>query len=82
MARADLGLGQRGTEPTPAFGERDLRNRLKGAAETDGPVTPSVANRDLQQDYALNEALNALKALALRSKSPLAPTLPCDAHKG
>jgi carboxyl-terminal processing protease len=64
---ADLMLSQRDSGPTPAIGERDLRNHLTGAEEESGPVTPRAADRDLQQDYALNEALNALKALALRS---------------
>ena len=69
IALADLSLSQRESAPSPAFGERDLHNHLKGADETDGPTTPRSADRDLQQDYALNEALNALKAVALRSKS-------------
>ncbi|GAA0710462.1 S41 family peptidase [Dokdonella soli] len=69
---ADLALSQRDSEPTPIIGERDLRNHLKGANEGDGPVTPGAADRDLQKDYALNEALNALKALASRNK-PAAP---------
>jgi carboxyl-terminal processing protease len=68
IALADLALSQRDSEPTPAFGERDLPNHLRGSEETDAAVTPSVAGRDLEQDYALNEALNALKALALRGK--------------
>ena len=72
IALGDFALSQRETDTTPSYGERDLRNHLKGADETTGPSTPTVANRDLQQDYALNEALNALKALALRSRP--APT--------
>ena len=72
---ADLALSQRDTAPTPVFGERDLRNHLKGVGETDGVLPPPHADGDVQQDYALNEALNALKALALRSppKAPPAP---------
>jgi carboxyl-terminal processing protease len=70
IALGDFALSQRETDATPSYGERDLRNHLKGADETTGPSTPAVANRDLQQDYALNEALNALKALALRSRPP------------
>jgi carboxyl-terminal processing protease len=69
---ADLMLSQRDGGPTPAIGERDLRNHLTGAEEEAGPVTPRAADRDLQQDYALNEALNALKALALRNARPAA----------
>ncbi|HJT97282.1 MAG TPA: S41 family peptidase [Rhodanobacteraceae bacterium] len=67
IALADLALSQRDTPPTPIVGERDLRNHLKGANEGNAVETPPAANRDLQQDYALNEALNALKALALRA---------------
>ena len=82
IALADLALSQRETEASPSFGERDLRNHLKGADETDGPITPSAANRDLQQDYALNEALNALKALALRGKPAIVPATPLENRKG
>ena len=70
IALADLALSQRESEPTPAFGERDLPNHLKGANESVGGDAVGTAARDLQQDYALNEALNALKALALRSRLP------------
>jgi carboxyl-terminal processing protease len=73
IALADLALSQREGAPPPAFGERDLHNHLKGADETDGPTTPRAADRDLQQDYALNEALNALKVLASRSKPTVLP---------
>jgi len=69
---ADLALSQRDAPPTLILGERDLRNHLKGADEDNNPIQIRIADRDLQQDYALNEALNALKALALRSK-PVAP---------
>jgi carboxyl-terminal processing protease len=78
IALGDLALSQREGDSTPSYGERDLRNHLKGADESDGPVTPSTTSRDLQQDYALNEALNALKALALRSK----PVAPAENKKG
>lgn len=74
IALADFALSQRESEPTPAFGERDLPNHLKGANEGAGGDAPGAARRDLQQDYALNEALNALKALALRSRSPSPPS--------
>jgi carboxyl-terminal processing protease len=54
------------------LGERDLRNHLKGTDEgSDVTLPPSPArtiDRNVEQDYALNEALNALKALALRTK--------------
>jgi carboxyl-terminal processing protease len=72
IALGDYALSQRDSAPTLSFGERDLHNHLKGADEGDGVPTPRAADRDLQQDYALGEALNALKALALRGKPPLA----------
>jgi carboxyl-terminal processing protease len=76
IALADLALAPRENEPTPIVGERDLRNHLKGADEgAAADVAPGSADRGVQQDYALNEALNALKALALRSK-------PAPAHNG
>lgn len=68
IALADLALSQR-DGAAPSIGERDLRNHLKGADEGARPVvTPPAAERDVEKDYALNEALNALKALALRGK--------------
>ena len=66
---ADLALSQR--VALPMVGERDLRNHLKGVDEDESPIQIRGADRDLQQDYALNEALNALKALALRNKAPV-----------
>ena len=72
IALADLALTRRESEPAPSIGERDLTNHLKGANEGADATTPVAADRDLQKDYALNEALNALKALALRNK-PAAP---------
>ena len=71
IALADLSLSQRTSEPSLTYGERDLTNHLKGANEAEGGDTPGMQKRDLQ-DYALNEALNALKALALR-RPPQSP---------
>jgi len=73
IALADLSLSQRDASPTQILGERDLRNHLKGTDETDTPSPARTIDRDVEQDYALNEALNALKALTLRTKAP-APT--------
>ena len=64
---ADLALSQRDSEATP-FGERDLRNHLKGANESGGDDARAAPASGAPQDYALNEALNALKALALRGR--------------
>ncbi len=41
-------------------------------------TTPRAADRDVQKDYALSEALNALKVLALRNK-PIVPAVPASA---
>ncbi|HEY0178070.1 MAG TPA: S41 family peptidase [Dokdonella sp.] len=80
IALADLALSQRESAPTPMIGERDLRNHLKGTDEDAAApvVTPKADERDLQQDYALNEALNALKALALRRAPAAQP--PANPH--
>ena len=68
IALADLSLSQRDTSSTPMLGERDLRNHLRGSDETDTPSPARTIDRDVAQDYALNEALNALKALTMRTK--------------
>jgi carboxyl-terminal processing protease len=69
IALADLSLSQRDTSTMQILGERDLRNHLKGTDETDETPSPArTIDRNVEQDYALNEALNALKALALRTK--------------
>ena len=67
IALADLALTQRDSPASQILGERDLRNHLKGADETESPSPARSIDRDVQQDYALNEALNALKALAMRN---------------
>jgi carboxyl-terminal processing protease len=69
IALADLSLSQRDASPTQILGERDLRNHLKGTDETDTPSPARTIGRDVEQDYALNEALNALKALTLRKSA-------------
>jgi len=67
----DLALSARDASPSAILGERDLRNHLKGVDETEAPSPAHTIERDVEQDYALNEALNALKALTLRK--PVAP---------
>lgn len=55
----------------PATSERDLRNHLKGDVEAAGaiPATNLVPVRaSAPRDYALSEALNALKAMALQRR--------------
>ncbi|MDR2012411.1 MAG: S41 family peptidase [Rhodanobacter sp.] len=78
IALADLTLSQRNSEPTLTFGERDLRNHLKGTDERpDDAAASPPATRGAAQDYAINEALNALKALVLRNK-PATPQTASD----
>jgi carboxyl-terminal processing protease len=79
IALQDLALSQRDAAGSVVFGERDLRNHLKGANETEAPSPARTIDRDVQQDYALNEALNALKALTLRAKPAASST---DNKKG
>jgi len=66
---ADLRLSERDDGSVPVIGERDLRNHLRGAQERDAAPDAREGGRAFEQDYALNEALNALKALALGSRS-------------
>lgn len=71
---ADLSLSARNDDIDTSFGERDLRNHLKGANEDAHEGTKSEP-REAPSDYALNEALNALKVLVLRA-TPAAPAAP------
>jgi len=71
IALADLALSPRQDVPLQTIGERDLRNHLRGSAEDEPADAPRAVDRGLQEDYALNEALNALKALALRGAKPV-----------
>lgn len=70
---ADLALTQNSVEAYPTTSERDLRNHLKGDEETSGVTSAGkgpAANSNPPRDYALAEALNALKAMALQRKQP------------
>jgi len=64
----DLKLVARDTPPSFITGERDLPNHLKGANEKDG-TDDKPSQRGNTDDYALSEAMNVLKGLALRYKS-------------
>ena len=68
---ADLKLTVRDSPPGLITGERDLPNHLKGEHEKDRREDGSKKNDNLD-DYALSEALNLLKGLALQHK-PLIP---------
>jgi carboxyl-terminal processing protease len=61
----DLKLVVRDSEPTLITGERDLPNHLKGENEAGEAKSGARANTD---DYALTEAINVLKGLALARK--------------
>ena len=62
----DLRLSERDSAPTLIPSERDLPNHLKGENEqADAPGSRSEAAS--LDDYALNEAMHVLKAMALRA---------------
>jgi len=71
---ADLKLSVRDAPPALITGERDLPGHLKGEHEKD-KRTEKAAARDSYDDYALSEALNLLKGLAMQHKTmpPNAP---------
>ena len=75
---ADLALSANETDDFGQISERDLRNHLKGDGETGAgaaaTVLPTVRS-GAPSDYALSEALNALKAMALQRR-PSAPATP------
>jgi len=67
IALSDLALTRRDAPPTPMLSERDLRNHLQGVDEAiDLPAVEQ--DEEVQSDYALNEALNVLKGLALQRR--------------
>jgi carboxyl-terminal processing protease len=69
---ADLKLTVRDSPPGLITGERDLPNHLKGEHEKDRREESNSAKRENLDDYALSEALNLLKGLALQHK-PVIP---------
>ena len=69
---ADLKLIVRDSPPGLITGERDLPHHLQGEHEKDKQESNS-SRRDNLDDYALSEALNLLKGLALQHKTPEAP---------
>jgi carboxyl-terminal processing protease len=71
IALADLAVAPRDADATPMVSERDLRNHLAGAGDDSDPA--AARGSDLaERDYALGEALNVLKGLALRNARPVA----------
>lgn len=77
---ADLALSENDDQGFLPTSERDLRNHLKGDAEQ--KATPRATVSTLPHDYAINEALNVLKALALQRdpKSKVKETTPTAAE--
>ena len=69
---ADLKLSVRDSAPSLITGERDLPNHLKGEHEKDARGKDHSAARDNIDDYALVEAVNLLKGMALQ-RQPVAP---------
>jgi carboxyl-terminal processing protease len=67
----DLKLVASDAQPNFINGERDLPGHLKGANEKDGDDDKPAA-RGNTDDYALTEAVNVLKGLALQRKPALA----------
>jgi len=68
---ADLKLTVRDSAPSLITGERDLPNHLKGEHEKDAHGKDHTT-RDNIDDYALNEAVNLLKGMALQHQ-PVVP---------
>ena len=69
---ANLALTENAPDAFPTTSERDLRGHLRGDNETPGatPATPlPVVQSGAPRDYALTEALNALKAMALQRRA-------------
>ncbi len=73
---ADLALSENEADAFGRISERDLRNHLKGDAETAaGKAAAEFPGKaSAPTDYALNEALNALKAMALQQRRSAPPT--------
>ncbi|MEO8010507.1 MAG: S41 family peptidase [Dokdonella sp.] len=68
---ADLALTDNARDPFGSVSERDLRNHLKGDVEepASAPAPTARAAIGAPRDYALTEALNALKAMALQKRT-------------
>ncbi|MGA9342325.1 MAG: S41 family peptidase [Rhodanobacteraceae bacterium] len=75
IALANLALTRPDSPPTLGVSERDLHNHLKASEESDAASAAStfVPDKAVEQDYALNEALNVLKGLALRRQPVTKP---------
>ncbi|MGB0133997.1 S41 family peptidase [Dokdonella sp.] len=82
---ADLALSENEGQALAGISERDLRNHLKGDDDPENEVAPVVltpVRSGAPSDYALSEALNALKAMALQRRQAPAATVPEGQGKG
>ncbi|MBL0162983.1 MAG: hypothetical protein IPP82_04860 [Xanthomonadales bacterium] len=81
---ADLALSENEGDAFGRISERDLRNHLKGDAETPAGKSAGDAKSkpSAPTDYALNEALNALKAMALQQRRAAPPVPTAKENKG
>ncbi len=70
---ADLSLTENVIDPYPVTSERDLSGHLKGEGEGEAPATSTLplVRSGAPRDYALSEALNALKAMALQRRAAM-----------
>ncbi|HNR91381.1 MAG TPA: S41 family peptidase [Dokdonella sp.] len=66
---ADLALTENEPSSYPVTSERDLRGHLRGDNEATATTTSPAVHSGAPRDYALNEALNALKAMALQRRA-------------
>ena len=66
---ANLSLTENEASPYPATSERDLRGHLRGDNETAPATALPTVQSSAPRDYALSEALNALKAMALQRRA-------------
>ena len=66
---ANLSLTENEASPYPATSERDLRGHLRGDHETAPATALPTVQSSAPRDYALSEALNALKAMALQRRA-------------
>lgn len=81
---ADLALSENEADGFGRISERDLRNHLKGDAETAAGKSAADAQSSAvaPTDYALNEALNALKAMALQQRRSAPPKSAAENSRG
>jgi carboxyl-terminal processing protease len=78
----DLKLTLKDAPPSAITGEKDLPNHLIGEHEKDQATKKPAHPRDDLDDYALNEAVNLLKGMALQHPARPTPKTAQVDHKG